>query len=186
MTISAEIKVHVAALGNDIIWPKCSSTELPNWTFINNLQEEVLDLVATIISDKCGGTTGHLGLIMSARELALVPGVLNPPFPRGTHPGEVDYNNPTVATTANQHTERPLENHALLHVFELEQMIEEQCKKHIMSCFHKDVYIGLKDPRIGYTNITTTRLFEYLIDEYGEKTEKLQNKALDEWRNQWT
>ena len=47
-----------------------------------------------------------------------------------------------------------------------------------MSCFHKDIYIGLKDPRIGYTNITTTRLFEYLYDEYGEKTKKLQNKAL--------
>ena len=78
----------------------------------------------------------------------------------------------------NQHTERRLENHALLNVFEMEQMIEEQMKKHIMSCFHKDFYIGLKDPRIGYTNITTTRLFEYLYDEYGEKTEKLQNKAL--------
>ena len=47
-----------------------------------------------------------------------------------------------------------------------------------MSCFHKDIYIGLKDPQIGYTNITTTRVFEYLYDEYGEKTEKLQNKAL--------
>ena len=78
----------------------------------------------------------------------------------------------------NQHTKRRLENHALLHVFELEQMIDEQMKKHAMSCFHKDIYIGLKDPRIGYTNITTTRFFEYLYDEYGEKTEKLQNKAL--------
>ena len=49
-----------------------------------------------------------------------------------------------------------------------------------MSCFHKDVYCGLKDPRLGYINITTTRLFEYLYDEYGDKTEKLQNKALDD------
>ena len=178
MPISAEMKMHVAALGNDLTRPKCPSMELPTWTFISNLEEEVLDLVATIRSDKCGGTTGHLGLIMSAREFALVPGVLNHPFPWETHPGEVDYASPTAATTVNQHTECRLENHALLHVFKMEQMIEEQMKKHVMSCFHKDIYIGLKDPWIGYTNITMTRFFEYLYDEYGEKTEKLQNKAL--------
>ena len=144
MPISAEMKMHVADLGNDKTWPKCPSTELPTWTFINDIQEESFDLVATIRSDKRGGTTGHLGLIMSAAEFAiLVPG---PAFPREAHPGEVDYQRPTVASTVNQHTERRLQNHAKLHVFELEQMIEEQCKKHIMSCFHKDVYIGLKDP----------------------------------------
>ena len=47
-----------------------------------------------------------------------------------------------------------------------------------MSCFHKDIYIDLKQPHIGYTNITTRRMFEYLYAEYGEKTRKLQNKAL--------
>ena len=47
-----------------------------------------------------------------------------------------------------------------------------------MSCFHKDVSISIKDPQIGYIYITTTRLFEYLYDEYREKTKKLQNKAL--------
>ena len=73
--------MHVTALGNDIIWPKCPSTELPTWTFISNIEEEVLNLVATIRSDKCGGRTGHLGLIMSAREFALVPDVVGHPFP---------------------------------------------------------------------------------------------------------
>ena len=58
--------------------------------------------------------------------------------------------------------------------------MDKQLKKHVMSCFHKDIYIGLKQPRIGYTNITTRRMFEYLYAEYGEKTEKLQNKALAE------
>ena len=35
-----------------------------------------------------------------------------------------------------------------------------------------------KQGRIGYTNITTTRIFKYLYTKYGEKTQKLQNKAL--------
>ena len=84
MPISAEMKMHVAALGNDKTWPKCQSTKLPTWTLINNIQEEIFDLVATIQSDKRKGTTGHLGLIMSAAEFALlVPG---PEFPRETHP----------------------------------------------------------------------------------------------------
>ena len=113
MPISAEMKMHVAALGNDKTWPKCPSTELPTWTFINDIQEEIFDLVATIRSDKCGGTTGHLGLVMSAAEFArLVP--THSLFPRETHPAEVDY---TSATTVNLHTERRLENQARLHVF---------------------------------------------------------------------
>ena len=176
MPISAKMKMHVAALGNDKTWPKCPSTELLIWIFINDLQEEILDLVATIQYDKSGGTTGHLGIIISAVEFAiLVPG---PAFPHKTHSGEVDYDNPTQATTVNVYTERRLENHSKLHVFKLEQIIEEQCKKYIMSCFHKDVYCALKDAWLGYINIITARLFKYLYDEYGDKTKKLQNKAV--------
>ena len=136
--------MHVAALGNDKNWPTCPSTDLPTYTFINDLQEQIFDLLATVRLDKCGGTTGHLGLVMSLAEFALlVPLTLI--IPRGTHPGEVDYQLPAAATTVNQHTERQLENQARLHVFELEQMIKEQCKKHIMSSFHKGIYCGLKD-----------------------------------------
>ena len=57
-------------------------------------------------------------------------------------------------------------------------MIKEQCKKHIMSCFHKDIYCALKDDQLGYINITTARLFEYLYDKYGDKTEEPTNNAL--------
>ena len=60
----------------------------------------------------------------------------------------------------------------------MEKMIEVQLKKHIMSCFDKDVYIQLKEPRIGYTNVTVANLIAYLYQDYGEKTEELQNKAL--------
>ena len=115
---------------------------------------------------------------MEAGEFALIPGVVNPPFIREAHPGAVDYQLPTTCTTMQQHTERRLANEHLLHVFEREQMMDQQLKKHVMSCFHKDICVGLKQPRIGYTNIATTRIFEYLYANYGEKTEKLQNKAL--------
>ena len=114
---------------------------------------------------------------MSPAEFALLVPLI-PLFPRGTHPGEVDYVLPTAATTVNQHTERCMEHSAKLHVFELEQMIEEKCKKHIISCFHKDIYCALKDNQLDYINITTACLFEYLYDEYGDKTKELQNKAL--------
>ena len=49
-----------------------------------------------------------------------------------------------------------------------------------MSCFEKYIYVGLTQPRIGYTNITTSRFFEYLYAEYREKTENLQTKALED------
>lgn len=47
-----------------------------------------------------------------------------------------------------------------------------------MSCFEKDVYIKPKDRIIGYTNVTVANFIAYLYQEYGEKTEALQNKAL--------
>ena len=186
MPISAEMKVHVAALGNDLTWPKCSSTELPNWTFINNLQGEVLDLVAIIRSDKCGGTIGHLGLIMSAREFALVPSIVNHPFPWETHPGEVNYLLPTAATTVNQHTDRRLENHALLHVFELEQMIDEQMKKHAMFCFTR---ISILDSKIHKLATPTSQRHESL-NIYMISTERrprnCKTRPSSTWRKKWT
>ena len=106
MLISAEMKVYVAGLGKDITRKKLPTDEIPDYTFINNLEEEVLDLVGTERSDKAGGTTGHIGLIMIAAEFALVPGVVNSPFVRLAHSGAVDYNNLTACATMQQHTER--------------------------------------------------------------------------------
>ena len=99
MPISAEMKVFVAGLGNDITWKKLPLEEILDYTFVNNLEEKVLDLAATVWSDKNGGTTGHLGLIMIAGEFALIPGVVNPPFVREAHPGAVDYLLPTTCAT---------------------------------------------------------------------------------------
>ena len=146
MTISAAMKMHAAALGNEKIWTTCPSTDHPTYTFINDRQEEIFCLVATVCLNKYGGITGHLGLVMSPVEFAsLVP--LIPIFPQGTHQGDLDF---TGATLVNQHTERRLQYKGRLHVFELEQMIEEQYKNHIMSCFHKDIYCALKDDQLGW------------------------------------
>ena len=49
-------------------------------------------------------------------------------------------------------------------------MIGNQMKTHVFSCFDSNIYVGLKQPRIEYTNITTARIFKYLYTEYGEKT----------------
>ena len=65
MPISAEMKMHVAALENDKTWQKCPSTDLSTYQFINNLDEEICNLVATIRLDKCGGTIGHLRHVMT-------------------------------------------------------------------------------------------------------------------------
>ena len=72
MTISAEMKMHIAALGNDKTWPTCPDADMPTYTFIHDLQEQIFDLVGTVRSDKCGGTTGHLGLVMGLPEFALL------------------------------------------------------------------------------------------------------------------
>ena len=137
MPISAEIKVFVASLGNNFTWPKLPSCEVPDYTFINNLEEEVFDLVGTVLSDKARGTTSHIGLIMTAQEFVLVLGT-TPLFTRSVHLGMVEYNLPTTCTTVQQHTERRCKHEHRLHVFEMEQMIGNQKKKHVMSCFGMD------------------------------------------------
>ena len=112
MSISAEMKVFVAGLRNDITWKKLPLEEILDYTFVNNLEEEVLDLAAIVRSDKYGGTIGHLGLIMTAGEFALISGVVNAPFVCEEHPGPVDYLLPTLCTTMQQHTECRLVNNS--------------------------------------------------------------------------
>ena len=173
MPISAEMKAFLAGLGNDITWTKLPSDDIPDWTLINNLQEEVLDSAATVRSDKCSGTTGHLGLVMEAGEFALVLGIANPPFVREAHPGTVDYILSTPATTMQQHTERRLANEHLLHVFEMEQMMDQQLKKYVISCFHKDIYGGTKQPQICYTTLRIPRKGTQTICHGGKSNGRL-------------
>ena len=123
------MKVFIASLGIAITWKKLPSEKIPYYTCINNLEEEVLDLVSTVQFDKNGDTTGHLGLVMTAVDFALVPGVMNSPFVRSAHPGSVNYNNPTLCNTKKQHTEIRLATVHRLHVFEMKQMMDTQRKK---------------------------------------------------------
>ena len=51
MPISAETKVFVAGLCNNITWTKLPSDDILDYTFINNLEEIVLDLAATVQSN---------------------------------------------------------------------------------------------------------------------------------------
>ena len=88
----------LASLGNNINWSKLPSDEVPDYAFINNLEEEVFDLIGTVQSNKTGGTTGHIGLVLTAQEFALVPGATLP-FTRSIYPGMVNYNLLTACTT---------------------------------------------------------------------------------------
>ena len=177
MPISAEMKTFVASLGDDEVWKKLGPDLEPDYVFINERVEQAMNLVATVRSDKAGGLTGHMGLIMPAAEFALLPG-FTVPFQKEAHPGAVNYTTPPAATTAVQQQDRRYEHQNKLHVFEMEQMIETKIKKHIMSCFEEEIYVELKHHLLGYSNVSVEALVQHLYDEYGEKTEELQNKAL--------
>ena len=59
-------------------------------------------------------------------------------------------------------------------------MVDTKLCGNVMSYLNENDYIKLKEKPIRYTNVTTAALFVHLYDEYGEKTEALQNKALDD------
>ena len=177
MAVTNEMKMFVAGLGDDEVWTKLSQDLEPDYTFITDIVEQAMNLVATVRSDKAGGRTGHMGLIMPAAKFALLPG-FTVAFDKEVHPGDIDYTTPPAATTSGQQADRRYEHQNKLHVFEMEQMIETKIKKHIMSCFDKDIYIELKHHLLGYSNVTVEALIRHLYAEYGEKTELLQNKAL--------
>ena len=165
------MKLFVAGLGDDEVWTKLGMDEEPDYTFINDLVTQVMDLVGTVPSDKAGGKTGHIGLIMPAADFAHITG-FTAAFIQSDHPGDIDYDAAPAATTITQQNDRRYEHQNNLHVFEMEQMIETKMKKHIMSCFEKDIYIKLKHNLLGYTNVSVEDLIKHLYDEYGEKTEK--------------
>lgn len=112
---------------------------------------------------------------MTPTEFALIPGTTV--FNLQVHPGVIDYQLPTLYTTVQQHTERKYDHTEELHVFEMKRALDEQMKGHIFLCFEEDVYVNLKQDRIGYTNISTPQVVVFLHREYGKKIEELQNKA---------
>ena len=74
MPVSTEMKLFVAGLGDDEVWTKLGPDLEPDHTFITDLVKQVMNLVATVRSDKAGGLTGHMGLIMPPVNFALLPG----------------------------------------------------------------------------------------------------------------
>ena len=88
MPVSAEMKLFVARLGDDEVWTKLGQDVEPDYIFITDLVEQAMNLVATVRSDKAGGLTGHMGLIMPAAEFALLPG-FTVAFDEEDHPGDV-------------------------------------------------------------------------------------------------
>ena len=98
MPVSAEMKLFVAGLGDDEVWKKLGPDLEPDHTFVTELVTQVMDLVATVRSDKAGGKTGHIGLIMPAAEFALLPG-FTVAFNESDHPGTVNYDAAPEAKT---------------------------------------------------------------------------------------
>ena len=109
MPVSAEMKLFVAGLGDDEVWKKLPTDKKPDHTFISDLVEQVMDLVATVWLDKAGGKTGHIGLIMPATEFALIPG-FTVAFDKSDHPDTVDYDAAPLATTITQQNDRRYEH----------------------------------------------------------------------------
>ena len=68
------MKVFVADLGNNQTWKKLQLEKEADYTFIKDLEDQVLDLVGKVRSDKAGGTIGHIGMLMTPAEFALIPG----------------------------------------------------------------------------------------------------------------
>ena len=101
MAVSNEMKLFVAGLGDDDVWTKLGQDLEPDHTFITDIVEQSMNLVATVRSDKAGGLTGHMGLIMPAAEFALLPG-FTVAFDKEVHPGDIDYTTPPPATTSVQ------------------------------------------------------------------------------------
>ena len=123
----------------------------------------MLDLAGKVQSDKAGGTTGHIGMIMPAAKLSLIADTTA--FTLEVHARVINYILPIACTTIQQHTERKYEHTEQLQVFEMEHTLDKQYKGHVVLCFDKDDYMDMKQDRIGYTNISTQQVFEYLYRE---------------------
>ena len=123
MGVSAEIAVYVASLGDNQTWQKLPSGDEADYNFIKKLKDQVISLAGDVRSSKGGGTTGHIGMVMTPAEFVLIANTV--PFVLWVHPVPVNCNLPTACTTIQQHRERKHENVEELQVFEMERMFEK-------------------------------------------------------------
>ena len=103
MAVTAEIVTYVTSLGGNEIWQKLPDRDEADYTIIKKLEEQVINLAGTVQSEKGGGTTGHIGMVMTPAQFALI--LNSVPFIASVHPGLCDYDNPTPCTTNQQRIE---------------------------------------------------------------------------------
>jgi hypothetical protein len=102
------------------------------------------------------GTLGYLGLIMPDADFAskqTVPTPFNKP-----NPNDVDADDDSVE---HQHAARQLRDYITM---------ETKLKAQIIAAIDSEFLAAIEDPELGFGRITSKRMLQHLIDEYGNIT----------------
>ena len=100
MAVTAEIATYVTSLGGNNTWQKLPDRDEADYTIIKKLEEQVINLASMVQSEKGDGTTGHIGMVMTLAQFALI--LNSVPFIASVHPGLCVYVTTTILPPALQ------------------------------------------------------------------------------------
>jgi hypothetical protein len=118
----------------------------------------------------CGGTLGHLGIIISDASYSLIdpvaadePTLLIPPQAPGRAPATM--NGPSAQISADHHIwEEDVQTYLTC------TSVQQALKKQIISVFEPMYLNILNEKMVGYTNISSRDMLDHLFETYGNST----------------
>ena len=97
MDVTAESAAYVASLGDNKTLEKLLERDEVDYTIIKNLEDQVINLAGALRSNKGGGTTRRIKMVITPVQFALILNMV--PFLVSVYPEICDYKNPTACTT---------------------------------------------------------------------------------------
>lgn len=134
----------------------------PNTRSLITLKNQVRDNVMSVHTT-LGGQHGHLGLVLTAAQYALIPGTQ--PYVKPPHPGALNIpNNATqyiITNLREQHQEA-------LRLFREVPAVECAIIQQIVQAVHPKYLKAIWNTVTNPTNIEISEIFTHLFDIYGE------------------
>jgi hypothetical protein len=153
----------------------------PNHLTLTLLHSELNDYAASVITNLGGGTEGHLFLTLTDAEWNAIPHVPQP-FVAPVHPGPPIHQ---PGATQHQIIETNRLNQEALADYKLYHATEQTLKQMIIKAVPNQYISALRDPRMGYRNVTAKQILQHLDEKYGQITAQDIKRNLLKMNTPW-
>ena len=149
----------------------------PSYTSLKDLKRQIKANAISVVSDLGGGQFGHLGLVLSPEDYALISDI---PYVRPEHPGVLDI---PVGTAHHEAVRLRDEYHENNRLFRETLQVERAIIKQIVAAVDSEYLKELRDDATHTITMSVPEVLNHLFLHYGQVDSEVLDKEEESLKN---